>query len=47
MVTFLADEIQAEKKAQKLKTIPTEVDGFTVSLDGAHVTLNKKENDET
>ncbi|KAK0091622.1 hypothetical protein PV326_002949 [Microctonus aethiopoides] len=47
LVTFLADEIQAEKKAQKLKTIPTEVDGFTVSLDGAHVTLNKKENDET
>ncbi|KAK0162627.1 hypothetical protein PV327_006391 [Microctonus hyperodae] len=46
LVTFLADEIQAEKKAQKLKTIPTEVDGFTVSLDGAHVTLSKKENDE-
>lgn len=47
LVEFLAEEIVAEKKAQKLKTIPTDVGGFTVSLDGANVTLVKKQNDET
>lgn len=47
LVEFLAEEIVAEKKAQKLKTIPTEVDGFSVSLDGANVTLVKKQGNET
>lgn len=47
MVEFLAEEIVAEKKAQKLKTIPTTLDGFTVSLNGAEVTLEKKENADT
>lgn len=47
LVEFLAEEIVAEKKAQKLKTIPTELDGFKVSLNGADVTLEKKENNET
>ena len=47
MVEFLAEEIVAEKKASKLKTIPTTVDGFTVSLDGANVTLVKTADDET
>lgn len=46
LVQFLAEEIVAEKKAQKLKTIPTEINGFKVSLDGAEVNLEKKENDE-
>ncbi|XP_012231016.1 complement component 1 Q subcomponent-binding protein, mitochondrial [Linepithema humile] len=43
LVEFLAEEIVAEKKAQKLKTIPTTLDGFTVSLDGAEVNLEKKD----
>ncbi|KOC64698.1 Complement component 1 Q subcomponent-binding protein, mitochondrial [Habropoda laboriosa] len=47
LVEFLAEEIIAEKKAQKLKTIPTELDGFKVSLDGADVTLEKKQDNET
>lgn len=40
---FLAEEIVAEKKALKLKTIPTILDGFTISLDGAEVKLEKKD----
>ncbi|XP_017883086.1 complement component 1 Q subcomponent-binding protein, mitochondrial [Ceratina calcarata] len=47
LVEFLAEEIIAEKKAQKLKTIPTELDGFKVSLNGADVTLEKQQNNET
>ncbi|XP_034941879.1 complement component 1 Q subcomponent-binding protein, mitochondrial [Chelonus insularis] len=47
LIEFLAEEIVAEKKAQKLKTIPTELDGFKVSLDGANVTLEKKLDKET
>lgn len=47
LVEFLAEEIVAEKKAQKLKTIPTQVDGFSVSLDGSNVTLVKKQGDES
>lgn len=46
LVEFLAEEIVAEKKAQKLKTIPTEINGFKVSLDGAEVNLEKKDKDE-
>ncbi|XP_031833609.1 complement C1q binding protein P32 [Nomia melanderi] len=46
LVEFLAEEIVAEKKAQKLKTIPTELHGFKVSLDGADVNLEKKEGNE-
>lgn len=47
LVEFLAEEIVAEKKAQKLKTIPTELDGFKLSLDGAEVTLAKEADNET
>ncbi|EZA55849.1 hypothetical protein DMN91_011947 [Ooceraea biroi] len=43
LVEFLAEEIVAEKKAQKLKTIPTTLDGFSISLDGAEVNLDKKD----
>jgi len=46
-VEFLAEEIIAEKKAQKLKTIPTMLDDFTVSLDGAIVNLKKKDGADT
>ncbi|XP_063707587.1 complement component 1 Q subcomponent-binding protein, mitochondrial [Culicoides brevitarsis] len=41
LVEFLAEEIGAEKKAQKSKTIPAEVDGFKVKLDGAEVEMTK------
>lgn len=42
LVEFLTEEILAEKKAQKVKTIPTELDGFKVTLDGAEVELTKQ-----
>jgi len=44
---FLAEEIVAEKKAQKLKMIPTTLEGFSVSLDGAEVNLEKKDGIDT
>ncbi|XP_008206466.1 complement component 1 Q subcomponent-binding protein, mitochondrial [Nasonia vitripennis] len=47
LVEFLAEEIVAEKKALKLKTIPTELEGFKVSLNGAEVKLTKQQADET
>ncbi|XP_029173515.1 complement component 1 Q subcomponent-binding protein, mitochondrial [Nylanderia fulva] len=47
LVEFLAEEIVAEKKAQKLKTIPTTLDGFSVSLNGAEVNLEKKDANDT
>lgn len=47
LVEFLTEEISAEKKAQKRKTIPTEIDGFKAQLDGSEVTLTKKVDDET
>lgn len=46
LVEFLAEEIVAEKKIQKLRTIPTEFEGFKVSLDGAEVTLTKEQGEE-
>lgn len=42
MVEFLTEEILAERKAQKIKTIPTEIDGFKVKLDGSEVELTKQ-----
>lgn len=42
LVEFLTEEILAEKKAQKVKTIPTELNGFSVKLDGAEVELTKQ-----
>lgn len=47
LVEFLAEEIVAEKKAQKLKMIPTTLDGFSVSLNGAEVSLEKKDGTDT
>lgn len=47
MVEFLAEEIVAERKAQKKKTIPSDIDGFKVKLDGADVELIKNLGSET
>ena len=47
LVEFLSDEIAAECKAQKMKNIPSKLDGFDVTLDGAEVTLTKKSGNET
>jgi complement component 1 Q subcomponent-binding protein, mitochondrial len=41
LVEFLAEEIVAERKAQQKKTLPAEVDGFKVKLDGADVEFVK------
>ncbi|KAL3275467.1 hypothetical protein HHI36_020227 [Cryptolaemus montrouzieri] len=47
LVEFLTEEILAERKAQKAKTIPTELDGFKAKLNGAEVTLTKESGDES
>ncbi|XP_038220538.1 complement component 1 Q subcomponent-binding protein, mitochondrial [Zerene cesonia] len=46
LVEFLTEEIVAERKAQKLKTLPTEVEGFSIKGDGAEVVLTKQMKDE-
>lgn len=46
LVEFLTEEILAERKAQKMKTIPTELDGFKAELNGAEVTLTKQMDSE-
>jgi len=46
LVEFLTEEIVAEKKGQKVKTISTEIDGFKVKLDGAEVELTKQTDKE-
>lgn len=43
---FLTEEILAERKAQKCKSIPTELEGFKVSLNGSEMTLSKKTDKE-
>ncbi|KAF5286695.1 hypothetical protein FQA39_LY16178 [Lamprigera yunnana] len=47
LMEFLTEEIVAEKKAQKSKTIPTEIDGFKAKLNGAEVTFTRTVGDET
>lgn len=47
LVEFLTEEILAERKTQKFKTIPAELEGFKASLNGAEVSLTKESNDET
>lgn len=47
LVEFLAEEILAERKAQKVKTIPSELEGFKASLNGAEVILTKMTDNET
>lgn len=46
LVEFLTDEILAERKAQKIKTVPTTLEGFAVKLNGAEVELTKKSDKE-
>lgn len=46
LVEFLTEEIVAERKAQKVKTLPKELEGFKVQGDGAEVVLSKTLNDE-
>ncbi|XP_026327394.1 complement component 1 Q subcomponent-binding protein, mitochondrial isoform X2 [Hyposmocoma kahamanoa] len=46
LVEFLTEEIVAERKAQKVKALPTEVDGFIVKGEGAEVELSKQLKDE-
>lgn len=47
LIEFLADEIATESKNRKVKTLPTEVEGFKVKTDGADVVLTKTSGDET
>lgn len=47
LAEFLSEEIVAERKAQKHKTIPTEIDGFKVKLNQAEVELVKDSGNET
>lgn len=47
LVDFLAEEIIAERKAQKNKTLPAEIDGFKVKLDGSEVEFIKDAGKET
>lgn len=46
LVDFLKEEIVAEKKAQKKKLLPKEIDGFVISTEGSEVTLTKDCPDE-
>lgn len=46
LVEFLTEEIVAERKAQKSKTIPAELDGFKAKLNGSEVTLTKDSDKE-
>lgn len=43
----MTEEIVAERKAQKVKALPKELDGFAVAGDGAEVVLSKQLKDET
>ncbi|KAK9877982.1 hypothetical protein WA026_020196 [Henosepilachna vigintioctopunctata] len=47
LVEFLTEEILAERKTQKSKTIPTELDGYKAKLNGAEVSLTKEVDNET
>lgn len=43
---FLAEEIIAEKKAQKVKLIPSQLAGFDVKLDNSEVEMTKQAGNE-
>lgn len=47
LVEFLTEEIVAEKKAQKVKSIPASVEGFKVKINGPEVELTKESDKET
>ncbi|EDV36997.1 uncharacterized protein Dana_GF13236 [Drosophila ananassae] len=46
LVEFLTEEIVAERKVQKGKTVPSTLDGFSVKLNGADVELTKQTDKE-
>jgi len=46
LVEFLKEEIEAEKSSQKGKIIPSEIDGFKITLNGADVELTKQTDKE-
>lgn len=46
LAEFLSEEIAAEKSSQKGKIIPSEIDGFKVTLNGADVELIKQTDKE-
>lgn len=46
MVEFLTEEIINERKAQKIKSVPSNLDGFAVKLNGADVELVKQTDKE-
>ncbi|XP_053691674.1 complement component 1 Q subcomponent-binding protein, mitochondrial, partial [Sabethes cyaneus] len=41
LVEFLAEEIVAEKKVQKKETLPKEIGGFQIKLNGADIEMEK------
>lgn len=41
LVEFLSEEIGNERKIQKQRTLPTQINGFDVKLNGSEVTLTK------
>ena len=47
LIEFLAEEIATESKNRKVKTLPSEVDGFKVQTDAADVVFTKASADET
>jgi len=47
LVEFLNEEIVAERKSQKQKSLPADIDGFKVKLDGAEVEFIKSSGSET
>lgn len=46
LVEFLAEEIVAEQKASKVKSLPSELEGFKVKTEGAEVELFKDDGKE-
>jgi len=46
LAEFLTEEIVAERKAQKQKTLPAEIGGFKIKLDGAEVEFIKDSGSE-
>lgn len=47
LADFLVEEISAERKLQKSKKLPSEIDGFKIVIDGSEISLLKKNGDET
>lgn len=47
LVNFLKEEIAAERKALKIKSLPKELDGFSISTKGAELELTKQCEGET